>query len=126
MSDQIGEFSLKHIGNTYGTNSSGDVTVSVNWQGEATGFGTVWGTLISSNPLSESNATSGKVQWVGEAFLEDGSVLGGIGNGTWERPEGQHIWNLIVHVDLSNGEKQRAEGTIDLESLMYTGKLFAE
>jgi len=28
---QIGEFSLKHIGNTYGMNSSGDVTVSVNW-----------------------------------------------------------------------------------------------
>ena len=104
MSDQIGEFSLKHIGNTYGTNSGGDVTVSVNWQGEASGFGTVWGTLISSNPLSESNATSGKVQWVGEAFLEDGSVLGGIGNGTWERPEGQHIWNLVVHVDLSNGK----------------------
>ena len=71
-----------------------------------------------------------KFEWVGEAFLEDGSVLGGIGNGTWERPEGQHIWNLVVHVrrnaDLSNGEKQRAEGTIDLESLMYTGKLFAE
>ena len=32
----------------------------------------------------------------------------------------------MVHVDLSNGEKQRAEGSIDLESLMYTGKLYAE
>ena len=30
MSDPIGDFSLKHIGNTYGTNSNGDVTVSVN------------------------------------------------------------------------------------------------
>ena len=87
MSDPIGDFSLKHIGNTYGTNSNGDVTVSVNWQGEASGFGTVWGTLISSHALSESNATSGQVQWVGDAFLEDGSVLGGIGKGTWESPK---------------------------------------
>ena len=126
MSDPIGDFSLKHIGNTYGTNSNGDVTVSANWQGEASGFGTVWGTLISSHALSESNATSGQVQWVGDAFLEDGSVLGGIGKGTWEKPEGEHRWKMVVHVDLSNGEKQRAEGSIDLESLMYTGKLYEE
>jgi hypothetical protein len=26
MADPIGEFSLKHIGNTYGTNSAGDMT----------------------------------------------------------------------------------------------------
>ena len=124
MADPIGEFSLKHIGNTYGTNSDGDVTVSVNWQGEASGFGTVWGTLVSSNALSDSNATSGEVKWVGEAFLDDGSVLGGIGNGTWEKPENEHVWKLIVHVDLSNGEKHRSEGSIDLESLMYTGKIY--
>ena len=49
MADPIGEFSLKHTGNTYGTNSDGEMTSSVNFQGEATGFGTVWGTLISSN-----------------------------------------------------------------------------
>ncbi len=70
------------------------------------------------------------MQWVIEriekAFLEDGSVLGGIGKGTWEKPEGEHRWKMVVHVDLSNGEKQRAEGSIDLESLMYTGKLYAE
>jgi hypothetical protein len=124
MTDPIGEFSLKHICNTYGTNSDGEMTSSVNFQGEATGFGTVWGTLISSNALSETNATSGEVQWVGEAFLEDGSVLGGIGNGTWEKSENEHLWKLVVHVDLSNGEKHRSEGSIDLESLIYTGKIY--
>ena len=124
MSEPIGEFSLKHICNTYGTNSAGEMTNSVNFQGEATGFGPVWGTLISSNALSESNATSGTVQWVGEAFLEDGSVLGGIGKGTWEKPENEHVWELVVNVDLSNGEKHRAEGSIDLESLIYTGKIY--
>lgn len=122
--DPIGEFSLKHIGNTYGTNSAGDMTSSVNFQGEASGFGTVWGTLISSNPLSETNATSGEVQWVGEAFLEDGSVLGGIGKGTWEKPENEHRWNLVMNIDLSDGEKQRSEGSIDLETLIFTGKIY--
>jgi hypothetical protein len=28
MSDPIGEFSLQHTGNTYGTNSAGDMTSS--------------------------------------------------------------------------------------------------
>ena len=124
IADPIGEFSLRHIGNTYGTNSAGDMTSSVNFQGEASGFGTVWGTLISSNPLSETNATSGEVQWVGEAFLEDGSVLGGIGKGTWVKPENEHRWNLVMNIDLSDGEKQRSEGSIDLETLIFTGKIY--
>jgi hypothetical protein len=124
MSDPIGEFSLQHTGNTYGTNSAGDMTSSANFQGEASGFGMVWGTLVSSNPLSETNATSGEVQWVGEAFLEDGSVLGGIGKGTWEKPENEHRWNLVMHIDLSDGEKQRSEGSIDLETLIFTGKIY--
>jgi hypothetical protein len=125
MSEQIGEFSLTHIGNTYGTNTAGDIMSSVNFQGYATGFGTVWGTLISSNHLSDSNATNGEIQWVGEAFLEDGSVLGGIGKGTWEKPENEHAWNLVLLVNLSNGEKHRSEGFIDLETLVYSGKIYS-
>ena len=84
----------------------------------------MWGTLLSANPLSDSNATSGEIQWVGKAFLEDGSVLGGIGKGIWEKPDSEHIWKLIVHVDISTGEKQRSEGSIDLETLIYTGKIY--
>ena len=125
MSEPIGEFSLTHIGNTYGTNTAGDIMSSVNFQGYATGFGTVWGTLISSNHLSDSNATNGEIQWVGEAFLEDGSVLGGIGKGTWEKPENEHAWNLVLLVNLSNGGKHRSEGFIDLETLVYSGKIYS-
>ena len=124
MSEEIGRFSLTHIGSTYGINSAREITSSANFQGHATGFCTVWGTLLSANPLSDSNATSGEIQWVGKAFLEDGSVLGGIGKGAWEKPDSEHIWKLIVHVDISTGEKQRSEGSIDLETLIYTGKIY--
>lgn len=124
LSEQIGEFSLKHDGNTYGTNSAGEITVASNFKGEATEFGAVWGTLTSSHALSDSNATSGEVQWVGDAFLPDGSMLGGIGQGTWERSG--HEWKVTMHVDVSNGDKHRSEGAMDLETLIYSGKLFKE
>ncbi len=125
MSEQIGEFSLKHNGNTYGTNSAGEMTTSANFIGEASGFGTVWGTLFSATPLSEASANSGSLEWAGNAFLEDGTVLGGLGKGTWEKPENEHKWKIVMHVDLSNGDKQRAEGEIDLETLMYEGKIYS-
>ena len=125
MSEQIGEFSLKHNGNTYGTNSAGEMTSSANFVGEASGFGAVWGTITATNALSEAGATSGDCGWVGEAFLEDGSVLGGIGKGTWETPGNEHIWKVTMHVNLSNGDKHRSEGSMDLETLIYSGKIYS-
>ena len=62
MSEEIGRFSLTHIGSTYGINSAREITSSANFQGHATGFGTVWGTLQSANPLSDCNVTSGEIQ----------------------------------------------------------------
>ncbi|MCS5580008.1 MAG: hypothetical protein NZ837_05655 [Gammaproteobacteria bacterium] len=125
MSEQIGEFSLKHNGNTYGTNSAGEMTSSANFVGEASGFGAVWGTITATNALSDAGATSGDCEWVGEAFLEDGSVLGGIGKGTWETPGNEHIWKVTMHVNLSNGDKHRSEGSMDLETLIYSGKIYS-
>jgi len=33
---------------------------------------------------------------------------------------------VIMHVDLSNGDKHRSEGSMDLETLIYSGKIFKE
>ena len=125
MSEQLGEFSLKHTGTTYGRNAAGELTNSVNWEGTASGFGAVWGTLFSATPLSDASANGGSVEWAGQAFLEDGTVLGALGKGTWEKPQNEHKWKIVMHVDLSTGEKQRAEGEIDLETLMYEGKIYS-
>ena len=54
-----------------------------------------------------------------------GGALGGIGKGTWDIPENEHTWKFVMHVDLSNGDKQSAEGEIDLETLMYEGKIYS-
>ena len=124
MSEQIGEFTLKHTGCTFGTNSKGEIVNNNNFVGEATGFGPVWGTLIGSQPLTDTNARAGECQWVGTAFLDDGSQLGGIGSGTWEKSSDNHKWNLVLNIDLSNGEKHRSEGSMDLETLIFSGKIY--
>jgi len=124
MSEQIGEFTLKHSGCTFDTNPEGEMVNKNNFVGEATGFGPVWGTLISAQPLSQMNASSGTCQWVGVAFLDDGSELGGIGNGTWEKSSDGHMWKIVMDVDLSDGGKHRAEGSMDLETLIYSGKIY--
>ena len=124
MSEQIGEFTLKHSGCTFDTNPEGEMVNKNNFVGEATGFGPVWGTLISTQSLSQMNASSGTCQWVGVAFLDDGSELGGIGNGTWEKSSDGHMWKIVMDVDLSDGGKHRAEGSMDLGTLIYSGKIY--
>ena len=124
MSEQIGEFTLKHAGCTFRTNSEGEIVNNNNFVGEATGFGPVWGTLISSQPLTDANAGAGECQWVGVAFLDDGSELGGLGSGTWEKSSDNHKWNVVLNIDLSNGEKHRSEGSMDLETLIFSGKIY--
>ena len=57
MADPIGEFALNHIGNVYAKNDAGVVVAHANYEGAATGFGTVMGTM--SSPLPVSGATSG-------------------------------------------------------------------
>ena len=125
MSEQIGEFSLKHTGSTYAKAADGDLAQYANFEGTATGFGTVFGTLVFKNPLSEVGTTSGTCQWAGQAFLDDSTNLGGLGEGTWEQLEGQHKWKINMNVDISDGSKHRSEGEIDLETLSFNGKIFA-
>ena len=81
MSEEIGKFSLKFAGNTYTSESNGDVTIRQNWQGSGDGFGTVFGTLtFGPTPPSELNS-GGTIKWVGQAFHEDGTTVIGQGEG---------------------------------------------
>ena len=86
MSEEIGKFSLKFAGNTYTSESNGDVTIRQNWEGSGDGFGAVFGTLtFGPTPPSDLNS-GGTIKWVGQAFLEDGTTVIGQGEGTWETP----------------------------------------
>ena len=125
MSEAIGEFSLKHAGSTYAKNKDGELANYANFSGTADGYGQVFGTMGSSLPLADAGATSGTCTWAGQGFLEDGSTVGGLGEGTWEKLEGQLKWVIKLEIEISNGDRVRSEGEIDLETLMFTGKNYA-
>ena len=70
-------------------------------------------------------ARQGDCSWVGQAFLEDGeTTLGGAGEGTWKHAEGEHKWNIDMHVEISNGDRHHSVGEIDLETLTFKGKIY--
>ena len=125
MAEELGEFSLKHAGNTYAKAQDGEIENSINFEGTASGFGTVFGTLGTKTPASEMGATGGSCTWIGQAFPDDKTTLGGVGEGTWEQIEGEHKWKVSMDVNLSNGDKHHSEGVIDLETLMFTGKIYS-
>ena len=125
MSDPIGEFSLNHTGTTYAKDAEGNLASYANFNGTATGYGQVFGTIIVRAPLADAGAKSGAVSWASNAFLEDGTTLGGLGEGTYDQAAGEHVWKINMIVDVSNGDRLRSEGEISLATLEYTGKIYA-
>ena len=123
MADPIGEFSLQLTG-AHTEKTDNGVNAHSHWEGTATGYGTVFGTLTVPLSLAETNPTSGTCTWAGQAFLEDGTSLIGVAEGTWQKVEGQHRWTTSMVGENSDGSRLRSEGEIDLASRSYTGKLF--
>ena len=111
MADQS-EFSYTMTGLHYSANDNEEVTASSDWEGTATGFEAVFGTLIVTFPLADTNASSGTCRWVGGAAPDDGSVLAAIAEGTWQRPEGEHRWNVEVTAKISNGDRLKGVGVV--------------
>ena len=123
MAESIGEFTLNHTGNTYAKNKDGVVVAYASYDGSASGFGTVMGTMCF--PLSENGATSGTRSWAGQAFQPDGTSTSSSGEGTWEQVEGTHAWKTsIPELAISDGRVIKSQGEIDLEARTFNGQLF--
>ena len=123
MADAIGEFALNHIGNAYRKNDDGVVVAYANYDGTASGFGTVMGTL--SFPLPESGANSGTCSWTGQGFPPDSPWTTSSGEGTWEQIEGRYAWKIsIPAIEISDGRAIRSEGELDLEARTFNGQMF--
>ena len=125
MSEQIGEFSLKHAGSTYAKTLEGELANYANFTGTASGYGAVFGTLKFQNPLSDVGSGSGTCTWSGQAFLDDGTSVGGFGEGTWQQIGNENKWTVNMNVEVSDGSRHRSEGEIDLATLSFTGKMFS-
>ena len=85
MAEPVGEFNLKNTGNSFNRTSDGQLEQASDFEGEATGFGAVFGTLVITQPLAEASQTKSACAWIGKALLGDNSILGGIGDGTIEQ-----------------------------------------
>ena len=123
MADSIGEFELKHTGSSYLKNADGVVVTYVNYEGTATGYGTVHGTM--SFPLPEAGATSGTCSWTAQGFPPDSPWNTSSGDGTWEQIEGRYAWKIsLPALEISDGTRIRSEGELDLEANTLTGQMF--
>ena len=121
MSDEEGAFSLKQTGVSYSKNDNDEVTVASDWEGTATGYGTVFGTLSVTFPFADAGAATGTLTWVSGAALEDGTSVAGIGDGTWQQVPGQHKWTVTIDNRVSNGDRLRGTGEIDLAARTFAG-----
>ena len=123
MADSIGEFQLNHTGNAYAKNDDGVVVAYANYEGTASGFGTVLGTMAF--PLPGSGETSGTCSWTGQAFPPDSQSTTSSGDGTWEQIEGKHAWNIsIPALAISDGQVISSKGKLDLEARTFNGQMF--
>jgi len=123
MADSIGEFELNHTGNAYAKNDDGVVVAYANYDGTASEFGSVLGTLAFALP--ESGATSGTCSWTGQGFSPDSPWTTSSGEGTWELIEGKQAWKITVPaLENSEGRVISSEGVVDLEARTFNGQMF--
>jgi hypothetical protein len=114
----IGEFSFKAITATYSPGPGGSVLTQVNWEGTATGFGAVFGTVTYVGAEK-----GGTFSGCSAAYLDDGSSTTGMSQGTYESI-GKHRWRTESFVQLNDGRRFRGEGEIDLAARSWKGTMF--
>ncbi|MGA7869897.1 MAG: hypothetical protein WCA22_03270 [Candidatus Binatus sp.] len=113
----IGEFSLKMITIGHAAGPAGSILTQVNFEGTATGFGAVYETATFIG-----GGKDGSFSIVGQAFLDNGDVIGGVGQGTYES-KGKHRWTTANTMELSDGRRIGGSGEIDLASRTWKGTI---
>ncbi len=118
MAKELGEFTLKATSVSYAADGT---SISVDYDGTATGFGTVLGSLIFQ---VQPGSKKGPCSWRGQGFLDNGDQLAATGEGVWEEC-GKHRWRVRSIVTISDGQVFSTDGEFDLASRSYNGKLLA-
>ena len=116
LGKEIGDFSFNLTSTSYAEDGDG---VQLNYEGTATGFGTVLGSLYGRG---EPGAKQGTCSWRAQAFLDSGDQVVGSGEGTWEEI-GKHRWRVRILNQTSDGQIFAADGAVDLASRSFAGKL---
>lgn len=119
---KTGGFSFKATSVAYVMTDDGGGANQINLDGKADGFGTVLGTLslYGDAPMSQS----GPCSWVGSAYLDNGDIVEGTGEGFFERA-GKHQWRVRSILRTSTGAVLRTDGVISLKGRTYKGTMAA-
>ena len=121
MAEKLGSFESKMAGFTFTKTADGQIETNASYQGTAEGFGAVFGTITMTQPLEEAGATSGTVTYVGKALQEDNTILGGIGEGTWQQIGNEPRYKMSLLINISDGTVIRSEGVVDNVAMTLNG-----
>ncbi len=116
-SKPIGEFSFKMVTQTTLPGPAGSVLIQVNFEGTGTGFGAIFSTATFIG-----GGKDGTFSECGSAFLDNGDLLNGVGQGTYES-KGKHRWSTASTMQLSDGRRLASAGEIDLAARTWKGTL---
>lgn len=116
----VSEFSVKMTTMTFIPGPAGSVIIQANFEGTASGFGIVCGTM-NGCPVG---SPSGTFESCMASFPEEGNGITGAGRGTFSR-SGTNRWHMEGPLQLSDGRALHGDGEIDLASRVWSGKLYA-
>ena len=117
---QVGEFSFTSTSVTFAEAAGGAGAADINFEGTATGFGTVLGTLTFFDDAP--GAKTGRTRWVGNAYLENGESVQGSSEGFFEEC-GKHKWRVRGALRTSTGTVLLSDGVVSLDGRTYKGTL---
>ena len=115
---QVGEFSLKATSFTLTPGPAGSVIVQGNFEGTATSFGVVLGTMTATS----AGQKNGTWSWCAAAYLDNGDSVTGNGQGTFSSG-GTNRWRTQGFIQISDGRNIGLEGELDLATRSWSGKL---
>lgn len=116
----ITEVSLKASSFSFSPGPTGGVIVQANFEGTATGFGTVCGTMNAS----PAGQPSGTWDWCGVTYPETGDSLTGAAHGTFSK-SGANRWATKGVLQISDGRVGQWEGELDLATRVWSGKVYS-
>ncbi len=116
LGKELGNYALKQTSISYAEDGS---SITIDYDGTATDFGTVLGSLILRG---EAEDTQGTCSWRGQSFLDSGERSVATGEGTWEDCA-KNQWRIRLLVCSSNGQTFGTDGVLDLATRSLNGKL---
>ena len=122
IGNEIASFTSNITSMTKSTDSAGNHTFVMNVEGEVSGgwSGPVVGTITGTTQDFQTGTYTADYA----VYLTDGSVVTGVGSGTFGST-GNHAWQVNGTTKASDGSRAASEGTLELASRSYNGKLMS-